>query len=257
MNKQALLHVTTCAVLCACAMTNVANADPMATDRPDFVESSTTVGAGRWQIEMGLVRERGAEGESTSWLLPTLLRVGLGDSWELRFESDTFQRVRLPDGETFDGLNDLAVGLKYHVQAEPLGASLAWLVHADLDTGSAEFRGTGVRPSLRLVAEWALNDDWSLGVMPGVVRDHDGEGRYTAWIASAVIGRALSDHHRVFAEIQLPQIAATEHGGTQAAFDVGGAWLLSDDLQLDTAISLGLNERTPDWAWTLGLSIRW
>lgn len=257
MNTNSLMWILACAVGCSSGMPAVANAEALATDRPDFVESSATVCAGRWQIEMGLVRERGAEGESTSWLLPTLLRVGLGESWELRFESDTFQRVRLPDGESFDGMNDLAVGLKYHVQAEPLGASLAWLLHADLDTGSQAFRGDGMRPSLRLVAEWALNDDWSLGVMPGVIRDHDGNSRYTAWIASAVIGRALSDRHRVFAEIQMPQIAATEHGGTQAAFDLGGAWLLSDDLQLDTAISIGLNERAPDWAWTFGLSIRW
>lgn len=231
--------------------------EPLATDRPDYVESSNTVGAGRWQLEMGLVRERGPQGESTSWLLPTLLRIGVGEAWELRFESDTFQRSRLPGEATNDGMNDLAIGLKYHLRAEPLGASLAWLVHADLDSGSRELRGEGVRPSLRLVAEWALSDDWSLGVMPGVIRDHDGEQRYTAWLASAVVGRALSDSTRLFAEIQLPQIASTEHGGTQAAFDLGGAWLLSDDLQLDSAISLGLNERTPDWAWTLGISVRW
>ncbi len=249
---QLLLGALLGAVIC-----QTAHSEPLATDRPDFVESSTTVGAGRWQVEMGVVRERGPQGESASWLLPTLLRVGLGDAWELRFESDTFQRISVQGAESVDGMNDLAVGLKYHLQSEPLGASLAWLVHADLDSGSRAFRGDGVRPSLRLVAEWALNDDWSLGVMPGVIRDHDGENRYTAWIASAVVGRALSDSTRLFAEIQLPQIAATENGGTQAAFDFGGAWLLSDDLQLDSAISLGLNERTPDWAWTLGLSLRW
>lgn len=36
----------------------------------------------------------------------------------------------------------------------------------------------------------------------------------------------------------------------------GLGWQVSPDLQLDTAVFLGLNRSTPDWAWTIGLSMR-
>ena len=45
-------------------------------------------------------------------------------------------------------------------------------------------------------------------------------------------------------------------GGTVALLDLGGAWLLSDDVQLDVAYSAGLNRRSPDHGVTVGLSAR-
>ena len=55
--------------------------------------------------------------------------------------------------------------------------TMAALVHADLPTGSDAFRGSGTRPSLRVVAEWALGD-WGIGVMPGILYDRNGDERF-------------------------------------------------------------------------------
>jgi hypothetical protein len=166
--------------------------DPIATDRPDFVESSQTVGLGRWQIETSVAWEQDEDGafEASASSTPTLLRYGFAEHWELRFETDGLidAELRGPGLRVDeDGVADLAVGLKYHVpgSGENGGPSMAWLMHVDLDTGSSAFRGDGARPSLRLVAEWELPNDMSLGVMPGVIYDNGDEGRYAAGESSA------------------------------------------------------------------------
>ena len=111
--------------------------------------------------------------------------------------------------------------------------------------------------SVRLVAEWELPNDYALGVMPGLVHESDDGGRrYTAGIVGVVVGKAWTPRFRTFAEVALPQIARGDDGGTVALLDLGGAWLLSDDVQLDAAYSAGLNRRSPDHGVTLGLSAR-
>ncbi len=253
--------------LCVCGLPPMAAhaqpASPIATDRPDFVESSRSVGSGRWQVETSVAFERDSEDgvRAEVFATPTLLRIGLGERWEARFETDGWLDARVraaPFRADQQGFADLALGLKYALP-EPAGAgpAQAWLFHLDLPSGDRAFRGEGVRPSLRWVGEWSLSEDWSLGLMPGVLLDDDGDENYTAGIFGVVVGRAWSPRFRSFAELALPQIASSEHGGTEAYLDLGAAWLLSPDLQLDSAIALGLNDRSVDSAITVGLSARW
>lgn len=241
--------------LSAAAIAGAQAAEPIATDRPDFVESSQTVGAHHVQIETSVAWEK--DGDARTFATPTLLRLGVSEHWELRLEGDGWLRSAAA-GERERGMADISVGAKYHVaDSGEHGPSLAWLVHADLPSGDRAFRGHGVRPSVRLVAEWELADDYSLGVMPGLVRESDDEGRrYTAGILGVVVGKAWTDRFRTFAEVALPQIARADDGGTVATLDLGGAWLLNDDVQLDLAYSAGLNHRTPDHAVTVGVSAR-
>lgn len=242
-------------LLLAVAMANAHAAEPIATDRPDFVESSQTVGVRRVQIETSVAWEK--DDDTRTFATPTLLRVGLADDWELRVEGDGWLRSS-GAGDRERGAADVSVGAKYHVAGSgEHGPSLAWLVHADLPSGDRAFRGHGVRPSVRLVAEWELPNDYSLGVMPGLVRESDDDGRrYTAAIFGVVVGKAWTARFRTFAEVALPQVARGSDGGTLALLDLGGAWLLSDDVQLDAAYSAGLNSRSPDHGVTLGLSAR-
>ena len=105
----------------ALAMPASASADDsIATDRPDFVESSAVVGKGRLQVESSVAVERtGSDDErETVWSTPTLLRFGVTDSIELRVESDGAlrQRTSAPGspGGTERGYGDLSVGMKWH-----------------------------------------------------------------------------------------------------------------------------------------------
>jgi hypothetical protein len=254
------------AVLClAQPSAQAAEDDTIVTDRPDFVESSKVVGKGRFQLETSFLLERDKNDVSRDRTLstPTLLRFGVGDAFEFRVETDGRAVARSTDlftGErtTVAGYADTALGVKWHLLDENgIEPSLAMLVHADLPSGSPALRGQGVRPSLRFAAEWELPADLSLGVMPGIGVEHNDSGtHYNYGIFGVVLGKSFSDRLRGFVEIATPQVARGVNGGTQASFDIGAAYLLSDTCQIDTMLSRGLNRRTPDLSWTVGLSIK-
>lgn len=254
-------HIATLAALALCAIPAAHAQDEIATDRPDFVESSNVVGRNRLQVETSVLLERDRSGTARDRLMatPTLLRYGIGDSFELRAETDGRSVHRLTDGglgATDRGYADTSLGLKWHaMDAAGTLPSVGVLLHADLDSGSRAFRGQGLRPSLRVVGEWEFGD-YSLGVMPGVGIERDEGGRYRYGILGVVAGKSFNERLRGFVELAMPQIARRAHGGTQASLDVGGAWLLSDTVQLDAMLARGLNSRTPDLAFTIGFSFK-
>ncbi|QBE66429.1 transporter [Pseudoduganella lutea] len=239
-----------------------ADEEPIATDRPDFVESSNVVGKGRIQIETSVARDRttGRGDTETLWAMPTLLRFGIGETVELRLESDGALRQRSRTAGhapvTERGYADTSLGMKWHAM-DAVGnlPSVAVLLHADLSTGSTAFRGEGTRPTARVVAEWDLPHDLSLGIMPGIGHEK-ANGGTTFAIFGLVVGKALSERLRSFVEVSSPHIARAAHGGTEASLSVGAAYLLQKNVQIDTAFSHGLNGRTPDLGLTVGLSIK-
>ncbi len=253
-----LLAIAACALIASTAHAQ----EDFASDRPDLVESSQVVGKGRVQLETGLLleRDRSGEGRERTLSMPTLLRLGVSENLELRIESDGRSiRHETEDGRrsTQAGYADTALGFSWHAwDAAGSLPSVAVLVAAELDSGSRAFRGQGVRPSLRVAAEWDLPNDMSLGVMPGVGVERNENGRYRYGILAAVIEKPLGERLSGFAELAFPHIARGRHGGTEATFDIGAAYMLSKDVQLDAMLSRGLNSRTPDYAFTFGVSIR-
>ena len=243
----------------------IAADDEIATDRPDFVESSNVVGKGRFQIETSFAVDRNkADGvKDKAYSTPTLLRYGISDAWEIRLETDGRMRATTTDlasgaRSTDSGYGDVSLGVKWHI-ADENGASpsMGVLAHVDLDTGSAPFRAQGKGGSLRLAAEWEFADDWSLGVMPGLAwLPNDNGDRHTTGIFGIVLGKGWTDQLRTFVEYSDEKIARARDGGTISTLDVGVAYLLTKTVQIDTALSRGLNSRTPDWSWTVGLSMK-
>ena len=246
------------------AVTAAAEEEPViSTDRPDFVEASTTVGKGRFQFETSAVYERDEEGGSraTLWTTPTLFRYGVAERWELRLETEGYSRSReTPAGSsstTSEGFADVSLGVKWHALEEGPGLrrpAVGWLFHADVDSGSGEFSENGVRPSVRVVGEWSLPHDLGLGLMPGVVYDRDETGRFLAGIFGIVLGKGWTSEFSSFVEISFLQIAPDDHGGNIVTYNIGAAYLLRRNWQVDSALLLGANDDSPDFAWTVGLS---
>ncbi len=256
------------AALLAATLPPALAGDEMATDRPDFVESSDVVGKGRFQIETSVAGERdradGLTVRTTS--TPTLLRLGVSEDLELRVETDGRLRATVRDDatgvrSTERGWSDTAIGLKWHLRDgdENNGTpGIALLLHADLDSGSAPFRGRGVRPSARVVFEWDLGGDWSFGAMPGFyVERNEADQRYVGGIAAVTVGRDwLEGRVHGFAELAGQRLASRRNGGSVVTADIGVSWKVTLTLQVDTALQKGLNRDAPDLGWTTGLSIK-
>ncbi len=240
--------------------------EQISTDRPDFVESSLVVGKGRFQIETGFASERNKRNGDKERLnsTPTLLRYGIGDAWELRLETDGVLHSRIQTANPFsitteNGYADVSLGVKWHVSDgdESGRPGIAWLLHFDVDSGSSSFRGDGVRPSLRAVAEWELPGDWSVGVMPGVFSEVNAAGQhYIGGIAAVTVGKGWTETFRTFIELAGQQLTSNKNGGNIVTYDVGAAYLINHDTQIDFALSWGATRQTPDSQWGIGLSKR-
>lgn len=240
--------------------------EPIATDRPDYVESAQVVGRGRFQFETGLTYDRSRQDglKTTNFTTPVLFRFGTGDTWEFRLETDGFARSKtqmtgLPSTSD-SGFSDISLGTKWLMQDgdEASGRpAIAWLVHADLETGSAAFRGQGVRPSFRMVAEWELPGDVSVGLMPGIVLEKNSAGkRYNMGILALTASRPLAENWRGFVELSAQQIQSKANGGNVSTFDTGVSHLLFNDIQIDAWISKGLTKAAPTIAAGVGFAIR-
>ena len=234
--------------------------EPIATDRPDFVESSATVGAGVFQLETSAATDWTKVGSATERTVgtPTLVRFGVSPTLELRLETEGYQRATnsAVSGAT-TGLADVAVGLKWHAaDAKGVRPSTAILLHADLPSGSRAFRTEGVRPSLRVVGEWELPAGFALGVMPGVVYDVNAVGdRQWVTLFGATVGKPVSESLRFFVEFTGEALPIGDVPAV-TEFDLGTALLLSKDVQLDLSTSFGLSEAAADHAMAVGFSRR-
>ena len=230
------------------------------TDRPDFVESSLTVGPRMIQVESSIAYQRSgpAASRTAAWSTPTLLRWGLGASWEFRLETDGVVADASASGfDEGEGFGDVALGAKWHAGGDGAGApSTALLLHLDVPTGSRELRGEGHGVSLRGVLEWSFPHGVSAGFMPGVVSEVTDDVRHVSGVLGGVVGKEVTDRTRVFLELAFPRVAASRHGGTEGQVNAGAAWLVGPDLQLDAAISVGVTDAAPDHGITLGVSRR-
>jgi Putative MetA-pathway of phenol degradation len=237
------------------------------TDGPDFVESSASVGKGRFQFETGPSFQRdthnGANQRTES--MPLLLKLGVSDAVEARLETDSLTRVsgQGPSDATTasqTGFADTALGLKWHAQDQnpSSGApSVAWILHFELPSGTSDLRGHGVRPFLRSVISWDLPYSFYLGAMPGIKYDSRADGtRFESGIFGIVLGRWWTERFRAFIEVSAPQIAAAPNGGVVLYDDIGAAYLISDNWQIGGRAGWAANRNSPSEYFLLSLAAR-
>lgn len=247
--------------LLACSLAYAAQ-ENISSDRPDFVESSDVVGIGRQQLEAGFSLERSIiqDEEIRTFTTPLLLRLGLSDTCEARIETDGWANISTHDlyGTTREtGLSDISLGLKLHLQDNSaLLPAVAVLLHLDIDSGSTYFRGNGLRPSLRTVAEWELSKTTSIGVMPGIIFDRNNQHDFTSGMLAATYGVQINPMLHGFLELAAQQIAKSEDGGNIITYDSGLSYMINKNTQIDTIFSVGANKNSPDWTIGFGFSHR-
>jgi hypothetical protein len=261
--RAALLGATLLLALSTCAL--AAENAAIVTDRPGYADSSQVVGKSRFQVESSVAVERDNNDsiKYRTFSTPFLLRYGVSDTVEIRYESDGRLVQRARDSltgfsQTERGYADSTLGLKWHFMDQRGNApSSALLLNADLGTGSKQFRGEGVRPFAKVAMEWDLPADYSIGITPGIGLDRNESGGHFANAQFNIsLGKSLTDRLHGFIEVASPRIAKARNGGTQMAVDTGVSYLLSNSVQIDTAIVRGLNHKTPETMLAVGLSFK-
>jgi hypothetical protein len=253
------------ALACSTQFAYADDGDAINPDRPNVANSSQVVGDGRIQLEIGVDwdRQRNDDLHVRTLSTPALLRIGLGDTTELRVETDgrSIEHERDPATRartTSAGWNATSIGVKWHfADGEGAHPALGLIGTMTLPSGSSGLRVKGVLPQLMLAAEWELPKGWSLAVTPGAGADVDDEGaRYRYGILAASLGKKFTDQLQGFLEVAAPQIASASHGGDRVQVDAGVSWRLNKNCQVDAMVVRGLNGNTPDLGLAFGLSVR-
>lgn len=225
------------------------------------------VDKGRLQIEFGGLVQRDDSGNARTrrTTTPTLLRLGLTDTLELRLATDGRMRTRETTMATAAtvherGWADSSVGFKWktHEGNPDTGTpSIGWIFEAQLPSGSRAFRGRGVRPGVLGAVQFALTDDLDFATTVGVRYDNDAAaGRFWSGTVGAGIVKDLTDRFKLQMEVVGLQIAHKRYGGSVIVGDVSLLYLLSNTIQVDALIGRGLTSESPKYVVTAGISAR-
>jgi hypothetical protein len=245
-------------------LTAPAFADDANPDRPGIADGSSVVGGGRFQVESGLQREWRKDGDERERLtyVPTLLRVGIDDHWEARIEGNVYSWQK--QSEPVNGVSHsvgampVSLGVKYNFQeSDDSKPGYGAIVRVFPRSGSQSFGTHRATGDARLVADFQLDDKWSLNPNIGVASNEDDDGnQYSTALVAATLSYAVSKQLNVFADTGM-QSREQRHGGSQVIVDTGVAYMLSPDLQLDASVGRGVHGATPPRVFaSAGVSVR-
>ena len=149
---------------------------------------------------------------------------------------------------------DLTLGARWrvlHGDANSHVPMAAWMP----DMQAADARTSALRPTMNLSGEWALPNDFSLGVMPGMAVDYSALGRRQSNGTIAVtLGKSWSPQWRTFVDMARDRVAAMQIAGVSTSVDAGITFVATRTTQIDFAVTRGLSDTAPPFQAGLGLS---
>lgn len=249
--------------------------EPLATDRPDFTEASSTVGRTVMQIETGytFIYDNSAGTRTRTHSFPeTVFRYGVLDNVELRLVWNYLWQDDLTAGvaDRFDGAEDLLVGTKLGLTSQNgYVPESALIIHLGTPTGGAPFTNQHTEIEFNYLFGWDLADDKYLAGSVG----------YSTATAISVVplpgpgSMVVKDHHNIFHASLSHGFPVTESvtvyveyfglfpdelrdGRQEHYVDGGPMYLINNDLQLDMRLGIGLNEAADNLFAGTGLSAR-
>jgi hypothetical protein len=238
----------------------------LSTDRPDTTESPYTVDAGHFQLEMSLVDigfddTDGVESRAVS-VAAMLLKVGLTNRIDLAVGVDPYTQVRTDDGvteSTVDGFGDTVLRLKANLWGNDGGDSaFAVMPFVKLPTATDDLGNDDIEGGLILPFAMELPSEWSLGLMAefDLIRDAPDEGYVIDFVHTATVGHGIIGDLSGYIEYAgFYNLNADED--YRAYFDAGLTYGLTQDVQLDVGIRVGLTDAAEDLGVFTGIAWRY
>jgi hypothetical protein len=136
----------------------------------------------------------------------------------------------------------------------------ALLFGTTLPTGGGEFTSDRLDPSFRFSFSHTLTERIGLGYNLGMAwetleSDSGNRSTFTDVQYTLAAGFGLTDRLGGFVEL-FGDVPLSGPDGDAHSLDGGFTYLLRENLQLDAAVGVGLNDDADDWFVTAGLSVR-
>ena len=242
--------------------------EPITTDRPDFTESSVTVGKGVVQLETGytFVHDNDDGTRTDTHSFPeSLLRVGMFADW-FEFRIDWNYLVERTEfggaANTIDGAEDLTIGAKIALTGQDeMLPETSIIIQMSVPTGADAFTADRVLPGVNYLYGWNLTEDgeWTLGGSTGLnaATDDITADTFTLFSQSVTVGHSFSERIGSYAEWFTLSPIDADTNQAEGYFNGGFTVLLNDNVQWDIRAGVGLTEAADDFFAGSGISIRY
>ena len=221
--------------------------------RVDFLDSPAVIGLGQWQFDPVFPLLPGPHAHVvsnfTSHFTSADVSVNPSQTMQLRAAASN-AADELPLEAANDrlrrmhGFTDVSLGAQWRVRGGDAGwlPGVAWLADVEATMGSPAFRDRNFRPSLRATAQWALPQQLTLGVMPGLYRDRGDDGRhFAAGVLAVTLGKAWTPRLQTFVELAGQCLSRAQADASLLNVDTGLAFVASKTLQVDMVVSRSLS----------------
>lgn len=238
----------------------------MSTDRPDKTESPYTVDAGRIQIETDLVAYTRDEADglrSKTWdVLPFNVKIGLTHDSDLQIVYGSFSRVRVEGADGVDdsetGAGDLIIRYKRNIWGNDGGkTAFGVMPFVKIPTSTFDDANDDVEGGVIVPLAIDLGGGMGLGLMTEVdiLRSESDGGYEPTFINSATVSFELTSKLGLYTEVYVER-SAEDGANTVVTLDTGLTYAVTDNLQLDTGINVGVTDAADDINVFAGLSQR-
>ncbi len=243
----------------------------MSTDRPDKTESAYTIDAGHFQIEADLVtyshdrdRSDGADTRVDAWAVaPVNLKLGLNNRIDLQTVIETYNHITTEDriaGTKLrqSGFGDITSRLKVNFWGNDGGSTaLAAMPFVKFPTSQDQIGNSSVEGGIIFPLAVELPAGWGMGLMTefDVNRDEDGSGHHAEFINSITFSHDIVGNLGGYAEF-FSAVSAERGSRWVGTADVGLTYGLTDNIQLDVGVNIGVTRSADDINPFIGLSWR-
>ena len=243
----------------------------LSTDRPDKTESPYTVDAGHFQIESDLLTytsdhdtANGADTKVDAWSVAAInLKAGLLNWMDLQLVFDSYNHVSTDDriaGTKVrqSGLGDLATRLKMNVWGDDQGrTALSVMPFVKFPTNQDDLGNDDVEGGIIIPLAVELPAGWGMGLMTefDFVRNSGDDGYGTDFVNTITFSHDLVGNLGGYVEF-FSLISSESNADWVGTFDLGLTYGISEDIQLDAGINIGVTESADDLNPFLGLSWR-
>ncbi|NBV41179.1 transporter [bacterium] len=243
MNIRSIIVRTVLAAILPLA-SSPAIAQNIITDRPDFTESTETVGSRTVQLETGYTYTGDSGGTHT--LGEVLVRYGVIGDLELRFILPSYQIQ-----SDVSGFSDSGIGFKYAISKGKTGIpDLSVIFETSLPTGETGFRDSDPQITTKLCMGWEIDDRLSGASNLNFGWAGSGDERFTQIAATLSFGYSLSDSTGMYTEYYgfFPN---QKLGNNGHLINMGLTYLVNPNFQLDIRIGKSIT----DSSWFIGTGV--
>lgn len=243
-----------------------AAADPICADRPGKANPTCTVPAGDWQVETGFAdwdssRVDGVRTEDLT-IGQTAIKFGLSERSHLELDITPYTQTTdhgPSAGDRVSGFGDLGIAYKYRVAADSAPVQVALYPFLKIPTAGHALGNGKVEGGAAVLMDGSIPGSalgWNIAPEVDVSADSDGSGYHLGMTQALSIGLPLTSVASVSAELWGSWDFDPAGTTRQFSADASAALLVSNDVQLDGGLNVGLNRNTPGIELYSGVAVR-